>query len=109
MASHARGLLLEPGQASGTIDRRLAERLAEFMTAERDETATVCQSRNDALIAVRAAALRRTYESKIQRAEGTLATVELSGRDERVRRLHQGRFPNLQIALEASLNDVESR
>lgn len=97
VARSRRSLRNEEWTPLGLSEALVCPGLRRVQTAQRDEFAAVYQATNEALIAGRTAALRRTYEFEIQRAEITLGTVELAGDDERVRRLYRGRIANLQI------------
>lgn len=106
LAAHARGELRDAPPIMG-IQRHHAVELERAMEDSREEIEIRYRSLNDAMIEGRRLTLQRTYASKIQRAESTLAAVRRDGRAESIQRLHRGRIANLQNTLGIELDRLE--
>lgn len=85
---------------------RLLPLLDDAVSARRRRTQSDWRADNEARVDARVASRLRSVDLKVQRARRTMEEVVARGRDERVRRLHEGRIKNLLADREAVESEV---
>jgi ATP-dependent helicase HepA len=97
----------EPSDREINWDRQseLGEAQRSLIAGERIRMQALAKERNDALIEVRLASVRRSFDAKIKKREEWL----VEARDERIRRMRLAEIANLQHQRDEKLAEIESK
>lgn len=87
------------------LSRQFKTKALEFMSELRRQREAAAQKRNDSLIAIRRAALEKTFEVKKQRAQSRLEKAT----DSRIIRMYQAEIRNLEDKLRNAVAEVEAK
>jgi len=85
--------------------RKLKTKALEFMSELRRQKAGATQQRNDTLITIRRAALEKTFDVKIRRAQSRLEKAT----DSRIIRMYQGEIANLVVKRTMAITELENK
>jgi hypothetical protein len=109
MTALAEGRLVDSAAPVPADLESLADAVHRSVSAQWDHRSAAWKADNTALIDGRVAALQRSTQLQLDRANETLDKVRREGKDPRIVRLNEGRVRNLALQREQKTSDLEAK